>query len=128
MTEFESLRDHVIGDDVRLVDWKAFAKRGRPIVRQFQEERGQELILLVDCGRRMAATPAEELPRARGARVGVSAGATKLDHALDAALEMAAVALQEGDRVGMMAFDREPRVWVAPARGRNRRQSTRLAK
>lgn len=118
MTEFESLRDHVIGDDVRLVDWKAFAKRGRPIVRQFQEERGQELILLVDCGRRMAATTAEKLPRARGSRVGVSAGATKLDHALDAALEMAAVALQEGDRVGMMAFDRETRVWVAPSRGR----------
>lgn len=118
MTEFESLRDHVIGDDVRLVDWKAFAKRGRPIVRQFQEERGQELILVVDCGRRMAATTSEELPRGRGARVGVSAGATKLDHALDAALEMAAVALQEGDRVGMMAFDRETRVWVPPARGR----------
>lgn len=118
MTEFESLRDHVTGDDVRLVDWKAFAKRGRPIVRQFQEERGQELILMVDCGRRMAATTSEELPRARGARVGVSAGATKLDHALDAALEMAAVALQEGDRVGLMAFDREPRVWVPPSRGR----------
>ena len=118
MTEFESLRDHVIGDDVRLVDWKAFAKRGRPIVRQFQEERGQELILLVDCGRRMAATTAEALPRASGSRVGVSAGATKLDHALDAALEMAAVALQEGDRVGLMAFDREPRVWIPPARGR----------
>ena len=118
MTEFESLREHVIGDDVRIVDWKAFARRGRPIVRQYQEERGQELLLLIDCGRRMAATTSEALPRARGARVGVSAGATKLDHALDAALEIAAVALQEGDRVGIMAFDSRPRVWVPPARGR----------
>ncbi|MBL8858622.1 MAG: DUF58 domain-containing protein [Planctomycetes bacterium] len=118
MTEFESLRDHVIGDDVRLVDWKAFAKRGRPIVRQFQEERGQELILVIDCGRRMAATTAEELPRAKGARFGVARGATKLDHALDAALELAAVALQEGDRVGLMAYDSQPRAWIPPARGR----------
>jgi len=118
MTEFESLRDHVIGDDVRLVDWKAFAKRGRPIVRQFQEERGQELILAVDCGRRMAATTAEDLPRGKGSRFGVSRGATKLDHALDAALELAAVALQAGDRVGMIAFDSKVRVWIPPARGR----------
>ncbi len=118
LTEFESLRDHVIGDDVRLVDWKAFARRGRPIVRQFQEERGQELLLLVDCGRRMAATTSEDLPRMRGTRTAVARGWTKLDHALDAALEIAAVALQEGDRVGIMAFDAQMRVWIPPMRGR----------
>jgi uncharacterized protein (DUF58 family) len=118
LTEFESLRDHVIGDDVRLVDWKAFAKRGRPIVRQFQEERGQELLLLVDCGRRMAATTSEDLPRAKGSRTAVARGWTKLDHALDAALEIAAVALQEGDRVGLMAFDTQVRAWIPPMRGR----------
>lgn len=118
MTEFESLRDHVIGDDVRLVDWKAFAKRGRPIVRQFQEERGQELIIAVDCGRRMSATTSADLPRARGARSVVARGWTKLDHALDTALEIAAVALQGGDRVGLIAFDSEVRAWVPPARGR----------
>jgi hypothetical protein len=95
LTEFESLRDHVIGDDVRLVDWKAFARRGRPIVRQFQEERGQELLLVVDCGRRMSATTSEDLPRLKGARTTVARGWTKLDHALDTALEIAAVALQE---------------------------------
>ena len=44
MTDFESLRDYVSGDDVRFVDWKAFAHRGRPMVRQYQVERGQELI------------------------------------------------------------------------------------
>jgi uncharacterized protein (DUF58 family) len=118
LTEFESLRDHVIGDDVRLVDWKAFARRGRPIVRQFQEERGQELIIVVDAGRRMAATTSEDLPRARGTRAAVARGWTKLDHALDAALEIAAVALQEGDRVGLMAFDAQVRAWVPPMRGR----------
>ncbi len=107
LTDFESLRDYVPGDDVRFVDWKAFAHRGRPMVRQYQVERGQELILLVDCGRRMAATAA----------AGRTRGWTKLDHALDAALQLAAVALQEGDRVGVLAFDSEVRAWVPPRRG-----------
>ena len=107
MTEFESLRDYVHGDDVRLVDWKAFARRGRPTVREFQVERGQELVLLVDCGRRMAPRIAE----------GPGRGWSKLDHALDAALELAAVALQEGDRVGLLAFDAGVRAWVPPHRG-----------
>ena len=107
LTEFESLRDYVQGDDPRLVDWKAFARKGRPIVREYQEERGQELILLVDAGRRMGATTTLDARR----------GWTKLDHALDAALELAAVALQAGDRVGIAVFDRRLRVYVPPARG-----------
>jgi uncharacterized protein (DUF58 family) len=107
MTDFESLRDYVPGDDVRFVDWKAFAHRGRPMVRQYQVERGQELILLLDCGRRMAATTS----------AGRTRGWTKLDYALDAALQLAAVALQEGDRVGVLAFDSEVRAWVPPRRG-----------
>lgn len=112
--DFESLRDYVVGDDVRLVDWKATARRGKPTVRQFQVERGQELVLLVDCGRRMAAAVAG----------GEQRGWTKLDYALDAALELAAVALQAGDRVGLAAFDRGLRTWIAPARGA--RQLARL--
>lgn len=107
MTEFESLRDYVHGDDVRLVDWKAFAKRGRPAVRAYQDERGQELVLLVDCGRRMVATTA----------VGARRGWSKLDHALDTALQLAAVALARGDRVGALAFDRDVRTFLPPRRG-----------
>jgi uncharacterized protein (DUF58 family) len=113
-TEFESLRDYVHGDDVRLVDWKATAKRGKPTVRQYQEERGQELILLVDAGRRMRAVGAE----------GELAGWSKLDWALDAALQLAAVALQRGDRVGCAVFDAGLRSWVSPAKGA--RQLARL--
>lgn len=114
LTEFESLRDYVEGDDVRLIDWKAFARRGRPTVRDYQEEQGQELLLVIDCGRRMGATTAE----------GAERGWTKLDHALDAALQLAAVALSKGDRVGVAAFDAAVRVFVAPRRGR--RQLARL--
>jgi len=107
LVEFESLRDYVHGDDPRLLDWKAFAKRARPIVREFREERGQELVIAFDCGRRMAATTAE----------GEARGWTKLDHALDAGLQIAAVALQRGDRVGCLAFDSKVRAWLPPARG-----------
>lgn len=113
-TEFESLRQYVHGDDVRRIDWKAFAKRGRPTVRQYQEERGQELVLLIDSGRRMRATAAEDRLR----------GWNKLDWAIDAALELAAVALQKGDRVGIAVFDARIRAFVAPTRGA--RQLARL--
>jgi uncharacterized protein (DUF58 family) len=105
--EFESLREYVPGDELRHLDWKAFARRGKPMVRSYQVERGQELILLVDCGRRMRA------PGGAGER----AAWTKLDWALDAALELAAVALAKGDRVGAAAFERELVAYVPPDRG-----------
>jgi uncharacterized protein (DUF58 family) len=119
LVEFESLRDYVHGDDLRLVDWKAFAKRGRPIVREFQEERGQELILCFDCGRRMGVAEGPMGPMGSGAGWKGDArvrGWTKLDHALDAGLQIAAVALQRGDRVGCLAFDSRVRAWIPPAR------------
>lgn len=115
LSEFESLREHVPGDDMRLVDWKAFAKRGRPIVRQYQEERGQELILVFDAGRRMAATSESDAPvLARG--VHTLRGWTKLDHALDAGLQIAAVALRQGDRVGALAYRERVLRWIPPMR------------
>jgi len=105
--EFESLREYVPGDEVRRVDWKAFARRGKPMVRRYQVERGQELVLLLDGGRRMRAL----------AGAGAQAGWSKLDWALDAALEIAAVALAKGDRVGAAAFERELTAFVAPRKG-----------
>jgi uncharacterized protein (DUF58 family) len=114
-TEFESLREYVAGDEVRRIDWKATARRAKPMVRSYQVERGQELVLLVDCGRRM---------RAPGG-AGQHAAWTKLDWALDAALELAAVALRQGDRVGVAAFERELVAYVPPQKGA--RAQTRLA-
>jgi uncharacterized protein (DUF58 family) len=114
--EFESLREYVPGDEVRRIDWKAFARRGKPMVRAYEVERGQELILLVDQGRRMRVTSDE----------GERAGWTKLDWALDALLELAAVAVAKGDRVGAAAFDRGLVEYVAPSRGS--RQLARLGR
>jgi uncharacterized protein (DUF58 family) len=113
--EFESLREYVRGDEVRRIDWKATARRAKPMVRTYQVERGQELVLLLDCGRRM---------RASGG-AGEHAGWTKLDWALDAALELAAVALRQGDRVGAAAFERDLVAYVAPTKGA--RAQARLA-
>lgn len=127
MTEFESLREHVRGDDVRLVDWKASARRGKPIVREYQEERGQELVLMFDCGRRMSATSSDD-PETKDRLTGrPTRGWTKLDHALDAGLQIAAVALQEGDRVGVFAFDDKVRVFVPPGKSSDQLERLRTA-
>jgi uncharacterized protein (DUF58 family) len=99
--EFDSLRDFVNGDDTRLLDWKATARRQKLIVRQQRAERNQSVIVLVDAGRLMTA---EE------------AGTSKLDHAIHAALLLAHVGLARGDRVGLCAFSQQIRAWVMPRR------------
>lgn len=101
--EFESLRDYVRGDDVRLLDWKATARRRKPIVRNQQAERHQTILLLVDCGRLLNA----EVD-----------GVAKLDHAVNSALLLAHVALGRGDRVGLCTFSHKVHAWKAPRGGR----------
>jgi uncharacterized protein (DUF58 family) len=100
--EFESLREYREGDDRRSIDWKATARRGRPYVRLHQPERNQQVLLLLDCGRHMA---------------GAVDGRRKLDHAVDAALRLARVALAQGDLVGVVAFGREVKAWLPPRKG-----------
>ncbi len=110
--EFESLREYAPGDDVRRIDWKAFARRGKPMMRSYEVERGQELFLLVDRGRRMRVVVEGALTKE------AQQGWTKLDWALDAALVLSAVALSKGDRVGAAAFDRSISAFVAPDKGK----------
>jgi uncharacterized protein (DUF58 family) len=98
-TEFESLRDYVSGDDVRRLDWKATARRSRLIVRNQEAERNQTVLLMVDCGRLMNAT---------------EDGVAKLDHAVNAALLLAHVALARGDRVGLCTFSSKVHSWLVP--------------
>jgi len=101
--EFEGLRPHLPGDDVRRVDWKATARRGAPVVRELGPERSQTVWLLVDCGRSLAA----RLPDGRAS----------LDGAVDACLALARAAARGGDRVGLLAFGAEVRALVPPRRG-----------
>jgi uncharacterized protein (DUF58 family) len=95
-TEFERLRDHHSDDPLNRIDWKATARRDRLTVREYQTSQCQAMTLLVDAGRLM------------GARTGttVPGGGTRalLDHAIDAALLLAWVALAQRDRVGLIAY------------------------
>ncbi|MFM8393847.1 MAG: DUF58 domain-containing protein, partial [Acidobacteriota bacterium] len=100
--EFESLRDYVTGDQLRHVSWTATARRGRLTTRQYQVERNQSILLMLDTGRLMTA---------RIDRL------TKFDHAINAALSIAAVAIRTGDLVGLLAFEREVVRYLPPRRG-----------
>lgn len=100
--EFDSLREYRPGDDRRTLDWKATARRGKPMVRQHRPEQNQQVVLLLDCGRHMT---------------GEVEGRKKLDYAVDAALRLARVALDQGDLVGVGAFGRTVKTWLPPRRG-----------
>ena len=101
-TAFAGLRDYVLGDDVRRVSWTATARRDRPVVVEVEAERGQQVVVALDCGRLMTA-PAGDLD--------------KLDHAVNAALMLAWVAQAYGDRVGLMTFDDRVTGFIKPERG-----------
>lgn len=102
-TEFARLRDYAQGDSVRDIDWKATARRSKPVTRVMESERSQTVLLCIDAGRSMA---------------GRIDGLTKLDHAVNAALFLAFVALRNGDRVGLAVFSDDLKRFIAPAAGR----------
>ena len=96
-TEFDSLREYVVGDDVRSIDWRATARRQEVVVRTWRPERDRRLLLVLDTGRTSAG------------RVG---DVPRLDAALDAAMLLTALASRAGDRVDLLAVDRETRAAV----------------
>ncbi|MDB5802527.1 MAG: hypothetical protein JWL63_3466 [Rhodocyclales bacterium] len=98
--DFAQLREYREGDSLRQIDWKATTRMGKMISREYQDERDQRILLLVDCGRRMGARD-EEPGQSSGQ---TSASLSHFDHALDAALMLAYVALRHGDRVGLMTL------------------------
>jgi len=103
-TAFESLREHLPGEDIRRVDWKATARRGRLIARAYEVERSQSVVLLVDAGRLMTAE--------------VEGGFPRLEYALNAAMVLAHVAVSRDDRVGAMVFADRVQGFVPATRGR----------
>jgi uncharacterized protein (DUF58 family) len=105
-TEFDSLREYVVGDDVRSIDWRATARRADVMVRTWRPERDRRVVLVLDTGRMAAG------------RVGVDptdadpAGWPRLDWSMDAALLLAALASRAGDNVDFLAHDRVTRAGV----------------
>ncbi len=99
--EFHQLREYREGDSLRQVDWKATARLRRAVSREYEEERDQQIVFLLDCGRKLHARD-EAL--------------SHFDHALDAVLLLAHVALRQGDAVGLCTFSGERR-FLAPRKG-----------
>jgi uncharacterized protein (DUF58 family) len=87
--EFEHLREYVAGDGLDEIDWKATARRGKPITRVFQVERTQEIYAAVDASRLTG--------RIAGAEV-------RLERYIQAALALGAAAQLQGDRFGLVTF------------------------
>ncbi|WP_433210545.1 DUF58 domain-containing protein [Dactylosporangium sp. CS-047395] len=96
-TEFDTLREYVVGDDVRSIDWRGSARRSDIVVRTWRPERDRRLVCVLDTGRTSAARIGDE-PR--------------LDAAMDAALLLASVAARADDRVDLLAVDTAVRASV----------------
>jgi len=99
--EFHQLRDYQLGDMLSQIDWKASSKRRSLISREYQEQKDQNVILAIDCGRRMRA---------------VDGGIPQFDHCLNAMLLLSYAALRQGDHVGVLSFGGTER-WLPPVKG-----------
>jgi uncharacterized protein (DUF58 family) len=96
--EFHQLREYRRGDSLRQVDWKATARSGKLISREYQDERDQQIFFLIDCGRRMNAQ---------------DDALSHFDHTLNAVLLLTYVAVRQGDAVGLLTMGGTPR-FLAP--------------
>ena len=101
-TEFDSLREYVVGDDVRSIDWRSTARRGEVLVRTWRPERDRRVLIVIDSGRLSAA------------RLG---DAPRLDAQIEATLLLAALASRAGDRVDVLAMDDAVRAQVRGSAG-----------
>lgn len=99
--DFYQLREYREGDNLRQVDWKATARHRKLISKEYQDERDQPVIFLLDCSRRM---------RARDSAL------SHFDHALNAMILLSYVALRQGDAVGVHSFGGPDR-WLAAKKG-----------
>jgi len=109
---FAGLREYVIGDDPRHIDWKASAKRSKMITREFTIERSQTVITLIDCGRGMTQ---------------LSGDFPRFEHALSSAMILTDIAAAAGDRVGTLVFDDEIRAFVPAQKSRGALHAVRDA-
>jgi uncharacterized protein (DUF58 family) len=100
--EFHQLREFRDGDSLRQIDWKATARQRTPIAREYQDERDQQIIFMLDCGRRMRSQDGE---------------LAHFDHALNACLLLSYIALRQGDAVGLSTFASDRAHYLAPVKG-----------
>ena len=101
--EFERLREFRYGDEIRQIDWKATARQRELVSREFNVERNQNIVIMVDCGRFM-----------RNETDGIS----YLDRALNSAIMLSYIALGQGDNVSLLAFSNKIERFIRPVRGK----------
>ncbi len=102
--DFHQLREYREGDALRQIDWKATSRMQKLISREYQDERDQEIIFMLDCGHRMLAKD-DDL--------------SHFDHTLNALLLLSYVALRQGDAVGLSTFSGEESRWISPKKGQH---------
>lgn len=117
-TEMERLREYSPDDDFRRIDWNATARQRKPIVREFETERSQDVVIMLDTGRLMASpilletsTPPAETSTTQKAML-------KLDYAINTTLMTAYVSMLKGDKVGLIAFADRIHQYLAPKPGK----------
>ncbi|MBX8623185.1 DUF58 domain-containing protein [Pseudomonas glycinae] len=100
--EFHQLREFREGDSLRQIDWKATARHRTPIAQEYEDERDQQIVFMLDCGRQMRSQDGD---------------LSHFDHALNACLLLSHVALRQGDAVGFMTFASDQPRFIAPVKG-----------
>lgn len=106
-SDFERLREYLPDDEYRRINWKATARRGKPIAVEYQTERSQNIMVLLDVGRMMR-SPVGDI--------------AKMDFAINAVLLLAYVAAQKGDKVGLLTFADSVSTWISPRAGKGQFQ------
>jgi len=101
MMEPDQIKDYVKGDDYRVINWKATARRNKLMVNVFQEERAQNVYCVIDKGRTMQSAFNEM---------------TLLDYSINASLAIAYVAMLKGDKTGLLTFERKFDTFLSPSR------------
>lgn len=100
--EFASIRNYVVGDDPRYINWHQTAKLQEVMTNVYEPEQGKYITILIDCGRMMGV----ELKQSN-----------RLERVLESALTLAAAALNRGDYVAVLAFSKEVKTYIPPEKG-----------
>ncbi len=106
--EFAQIRKYAAGDDPRMINWRQTAKLQEVMTNEYEPEHGKYITILIDCGRMMGA----ELKKGN-----------RLERALEAAMTVTAAALRKGDYVSVLAFSKDVKVFVPPAKGMEHMQT-----
>ena len=123
-TDFEQIKDYIVGDDYRTINWRATARRHQLMVNVYQEERAQQVFAVIDKGRMM-----QQAFKVEGTRSNVegSPAMTLLDYAINAALVLSYVAVNKQDKAGLVTFSDHFETFVPASRQSGQMQTLQEA-